>query len=213
MPQRLRTFSPRSNNALDIESIISAPLVAAATANSMMLKEQTKFLIDFCFSKNGNTYDPVMIEMSMTRSFIDPDDQTGNGMKRVQTTFQLPLITIIPINSLAVDQVSFEFDMEVTSQTTEQANSSQVISEHFGSPGETTKLKGRISNNSSTNQQRKKSKTEQSKMQNTSRLKVNINAGPLPLPVGITTMLDFYTKAVHPSTSNKSNPQTTDDTK
>ena len=51
---RTQKFSPKFESALSIGAMISAPLVAAAKANSMMLKEQTKFIMDFCFEKKSS---------------------------------------------------------------------------------------------------------------------------------------------------------------
>ena len=190
-----RPFNPGGNRGLNIESILTAPLVAASTANSMMLKEQTQFLMDFCFSKNGDVYDPVMIEMSLTNSVIEPGQTRNDDAKitRIQTTFHLPLITIIPINSLAVDNVSIEFDMEITSQYETNADESNNLSKSQGDTSSKVQLMGKVSYDS------KESNSSQSKYQNSSRLKVNINAGQLPLPVGLTSLLDLYMKSVMPA--------------
>ena len=57
-------FKPNFGSELNIESIISAPLVAASKANVVMVTGQTRFLLDYCFKKNdNNTYEPIMIEM------------------------------------------------------------------------------------------------------------------------------------------------------
>lgn len=203
--KRNRSFNPKKQDSgLDIGSVIGAPLLASAKANSMMLQEQAKFLMDFCFTlKEDGSYDPVLIEMSLTRAFYEPGDNskdTGH-INRVQTTFQLPLLTIIPINSLAVDNVTVDFEMEITSQTIEDAENSDVNSSSFGSVGERTKLKGKISYDS--NEQKNESFKAQKKTQNNSKLSVHVNASPLPLPVGLTTLLDMYVKSISPLPKEK----------
>ena len=197
---RSRIFNPKKQDSgLDIEEIIAAPLLASAKANSMMLSEQTKFLMDFCFTlKDDGSYDPVLIEMSLTKAFYESGDENKESgyMRHVQTTFQLPLLTIIPINSLAVDNVSVDFEMEITSQVTKDAEKSSVNNPNFGTPGETTQLRGKISYDSK--EQNSSSYKGQKKTQNNSKLTVHVNASPLPLPVGVTALLEMYIKSIHP---------------
>lgn len=196
-----QAFQPKEVEGLNIESIIGAPLVAAAKANSMMLAEQTRFLLEFCFNKkDDDTYDPIMVQMTLTRSVMDNDKDPDDPeyLQRVQVVFNLPIITMIPISSLAVDKVTVEFDMEVTSQSTEESNSSQLFQKHFGSSSETAQLKGKISYDAKENQNQKQS--SQYKSQNSSKLNVNVDVAQLPLPIGVNTMLDLYVKSIQPIT-------------
>jgi len=190
------------DRGMNIDQVISAPLVAASTANAMMLKDQARFLMEFCFNAvekkdaDGNvigvTHSPIMINMVMTRSVIDPtkDPNDPDSIKRIEMTFSVPVLTLIPINSLAVDEVRIDFDMEITSQTTSANDSSRTSAMNDGS--DTTQLKGKISYDSRENG----SKT--ARRQNSSKLKVHVHAGNLPLPVGVTAMLDMYVKSINP---------------
>lgn len=179
---------------LNIESIISAPLVAASKANIVMVTGQTRFLLEYCFSKKekSGTYEPVMIQMSMSRSEIDPDKKPNEKdyIKRVEMKFSLPLLTLIPINSLVIDKVTVDFDMEITSVTSYKPIGQIGVK---SSPlDRQAQLNGRISHDLG------QSKDGQNKSQMRSRLKVNINASPLPLPVGVLTIIDLYAKAINP---------------
>lgn len=189
----LKTFRPSFSKELNIESIISAPLVAASKANVVMVTGQTKFLLEYCFTKNkeSNTYEPKMIEMSMTRAEIVPAVKQGEPdiIKEHKLTFNLPLLTLISLNSLAIDKVTVNFDLEITSVTSY---------EQLGGDGKPlhkqAQLNGRISYDP--NQQSNDKGQNKSSMR--SQLKVNINAGPLPLPVGVLTIIDLYTKSIQP---------------
>lgn len=200
---KTQPFSPRADTNLDIEEMIGAPLVAAARANSMMLKEQTQFLMDFCFSKNGDLYDPVMIQMSITRGVLQPpEDPDGEPeIRQISTTFHLPLITMIPINSLAVETITVEFDLELTTQVEKQVEAESSLG---ATPASQTKtqLRGKLSYQSKERMTR--SDKDQYRSENTSKLNVNVKAGPLPLPVGVQAILDLYTKAYHPVPNGKS---------
>lgn len=171
-------FKPNSNQGLDIAALLSAPLVAATKANNMMLVAQKEFLLNTCFEKKKDGdekyYDTRMVEMKFTRG----DDAL---------VFKLPLITLLPMNSLAVDQVTVDFEMEITTQSSDNNN---------------TRLIGKVSGSEENSSHIRKSHAA-------SKLKANINASPLPLPLGVTTLIDMYVKSISPTTEkvpNNDNP-------
>jgi hypothetical protein len=186
---------PQENAEVNIESMISAPLIAASKANADMVLGQAQFILRNCFNKNADgSYDPIMIKMSLTKSFIDTNkDESDPDYFTVQKLdFSLPILCIIPINSLVVDKVTVDFDMEITSASTweSKAEDGRVLKKPV-------QLSGKITSGSSDNGK------SQYKSQSSSRLKVNINAGPLPLPVGILAILDLYTKTMQPLPTQK----------
>ena len=201
----LKSFKPETTHGMDIEHIIGAPLVAASTANSMMLREQTKFIMDFCFSKEGDIYHPVMIPLSISRAVIEKDENNNNEprIKTVTTKFNLPLLTIVPISSLAVESVKVDFEMEITSEITKDAAESSVLDKNQSTK---PKLLGRISTDSKDHSQSSSSIKSSSK--SSSKLKVNINAEQLPLPVGLTTILELFTKSIQPLESDSNREKT-----
>lgn len=200
MPQlKTEPFKPAADSNLDIEEIIGAPLVAAARANSMMLREQTKFLMDFCFNKreNEDIYDPVIIQMSITRGVLVPGEGSGDSAKvqQISTTFNLPLITMIPINSLAVETITIEFDMELTTHIEKKSDAQSPIGGSRATESK-TQLRGKLSYPSKERMTR--SDKDQYRSESSSKLSVNVKAGPLPLPVGVQMILELYTKAFSP---------------
>ncbi|MEL6535791.1 MAG: DUF2589 domain-containing protein [Bacteroidota bacterium] len=180
-----KEFSP-SFESLSMDNIVSAPLIASARANTQMAREQVKFMMDFCFSQHkdedGNLhYQPVMIQMSITRSSIVEEDGESR-LERTRAVFEVPLLTLIPMNSLAVDEVKIDFEMEVTA--TEQGESTT----EEGPPKMIGKVGSKGTNQSSEAYQRKM----------TSNLSIQLRASPLPLPVGVTAVLDLFTKNLNP---------------
>jgi hypothetical protein len=189
-------FKPNFEKELNIESVISAPLVAASKANAEMVSGQTRFLLEYCFKKDtaSGTYEPVMIEMLMTRGIIDPEKDTNDPdyIKKVQLTFGIPLLCLIPINNLVIDKVTVDFDMEITSVTSyDSAN---------GIIDKQVQLNGKISYDPN----QRSGDSNKNKSQMASKLKVSINAGPLPLPIGVLTILDMYTKSIQPTSKDNS---------
>ena len=113
------TFKPQFGAELNIESIIGAPLVAASKANVMMLTGQAQFLLDYCFTKEegSNLRQPLMIEMVLSQPVVDHTKQpTDPGYISInKMAFQVPLLCLLPLNSLAIDKINVDFDLEITS--------------------------------------------------------------------------------------------------
>lgn len=179
---------------LNIESLIEAPLIAAVKANSLMQREQVRFLLDTCFSAYDvndvcdKALSPVMVKMLLTSSNIDysKNQEEDLPVSINKMEFQVPLISLIPINSLAVNSVDIDFKMEVTSmnQTESCNNESAAI------------LKGKIANSHQSKEYISDEKQE------TRSLNVKICANSLPLPKGVIELIDMYTKSIQPVQSS-----------
>ena len=188
--------------APNIADLIGAPLTAAASANSKMLKLQTAYLFETCFvKKDDDSFEPVMIEMSIFRSSVDSSDRENPTLKNYSAKFKVPLLTLIPINSLAVDSVDINFSLEIVSQ--KEVSSDQTIEGETNltntkkSEQKKTELSGRVSYDS------KDIKKEKS--HNSSKLDVKMQAKSLPLPLGITTLIDLYVKTINAKSTSEDN--------
>ena len=158
-----------------LEALISAPLTAISKANAMMLSGQAQFILDFCFRNNGDSYSPVLIKMEYTK----------DGEK---SYFHLPLLTILPLNNLAVYKVYVNFCVEVTSTTT-HVPSNPVR----GNPAKSKVLRKK------TRLGAKLAPKENGKYKdNPSKngISVAIEAKQIPLARGITTLIDVYSKNI-----------------
>jgi hypothetical protein len=190
-------------SGLPIKTLISAPLLAGAEANSKMAITQTQFLLSTCFNVTGEgasaNYDPIMINMTLTRSVIKPDGSAGEPVK---TRFDLPLMTIMPLNSLAVDDVNVKFEMEVKStfsndkesSTESEAAASGSFSAKVGFGCFSAEVSGSVSS-SSKSASSEKSHYEKS---NSARYEINAHAGQLPLPEGVTTIIQAFSQCIAP---------------
>lgn len=193
---------------LPMDSLIGAPLNAAADANAAMAITQTKFILDTCFSKTGTApdieYKPIMIKMSLTRGVITPGAAPGDdpSIDLVTTTFDLPFITIIPINSLGVDLVDITFEMEVKSsfaeeqsETTETAiNASAEWEVKVGWGPVSASIKG----SASYDQKDSSTHSTHYEKSNSAKYTVNVQAHQLPVPKGVNTIIEAYTLAIQP---------------
>lgn len=195
-------------SGLPMGALIGGPLEAAAKANQQMAMTQLQFMMVTCFnprSDNSSSYDPIMIEMTLERSVIEPAAEGSNAEPTVttsKTAFRLPLLTIIPLNSLAVDNVQVDFEMEVkssfASNNSTDNKSSTAEKGSFTAGGNIgpfhVEVHGSVSHNSSSES---KSDTHYTQS-NSAKYSVSVHAGQLPLPQGVKTIIDAYAKNVSP---------------
>lgn len=200
---------------LPMDSLIGAPLMAAAKANNMMAVTQTRFMLETCFAfKKGDdntpdSYAPIMIKMTITQSLLVPGDPDGNDDEKkpkiepITTDIDLPLLTIIPLNSLAVDEVNIQFDMEVKSSFSE-ATSEKHEEKFAGSGSFSAKLNYGIFSVSVTGSVSYDSATSSSRdthyeKSNSAQYSVKVHAGQIPLPQGVTTIINAFTNSITPT--------------
>ncbi len=66
--------------------LVSAPLIAASKANEAILKQQTQFILDTCFTLEEDIQTPVMVKLRLSKTGIDftksNDELLVSGQKR-----------------------------------------------------------------------------------------------------------------------------------
>lgn len=200
-----------TGRGLEIKELIGAPLIAASEANGMMLSQQAKYILDTCFEedKDSDNLKPIVIPLSLKRSSLDQEESNSTPqVKTTELTFELPLITLIPINTIGVNSVNVDFEMEIVNQQSEDAsnlNSKKADKSGSGVGKAKTKLYGKISYDSQ--EQQSSSSRTQTRSMNRQKLKVNVQAKEVPLPLGMRTMLELYTKSIGPTTNQTTNDQ------
>jgi len=202
---------------MEIDTIISAPLVAASNAHTQLC-QTTRDFIDSCMiiDTNEETRTPQVIEFQYERyttsqeyQFEDDDGNvihtgtesslddnnidsntwtskvaTGNTIAEVLSgiTLRVPLICILTIPSLGIDNVSVEMTVEVnevTETTSQPSNTLQRTPSIF---------KGQLS---STNKSSRKTN-------NSSSFTVSIQAKQQPPPEGLSRLLDMLNDQIAP---------------
>jgi hypothetical protein len=187
-------YTRDQDSELNIESIISAPLIALSKANTVMLNGQTHAILDQYFVaikkeeggeqnkvESQTIYQPKMINMTITKQV-----EINGEMVNHEMIFQIPLLSIAPINSIAIDKMKVSFNLEITS-TTSYINGANGIIERKA------QLNGKISN-----EKHESSAEKKYAKSNQKALKIDIQAHALPLPLGILNILDLYNKNIQP---------------
>lgn len=185
-------------SGLPMDALIGAPLIAATEANSKMSQSQMEFLLNTCFENQGNDDDPlkpIMIKMVLTRGVVN--QKTGNTSS-FDTSFTVPLMTFISINTLGVDNVTIHFDMEVKSsfdQTTQKSSKGSF-------KGSASAKIGFFHFNASVSYDSSKSENTHYQKSNSAKYSVDVHAAQLPIPKGVQTVLEAFTKTIDPLVVN-----------
>ena len=202
---------------LPMGDLIGGPLKAAAEANAMMAVTQTKFLLDTCFVKKEvdpatdpvtYTYEAIMVTMILKRGVIVPLDpniplsEQKATIDIVTTTFELPLLTLIPLNSLAVDNVDIKFDMEVKSSFSD-ASSSEVVEKVAAATSFEAKVgfgifSATVTGSASYDSSSTQTRSTHYEKSNSAQYSVAVHAGQLPLPEGVAIIINAFSNAIAP---------------
>lgn len=183
-------FNPKFSKALNIDSIISAPLVAASKGNATMLKGQIKFLLDFCFNRiEGDLYEPVMIKMNLKRMVPSEEDKTV--FEEIWIVFEVPLLVLIPITTLAVTSLSVDFNIDIINHSERMIEEEEEV---VGGPKRKTRLLGKVSQDHVSTSNLKIQESKEKKF----GLNVSLEAESIDLPVGVTSLIELYSKSIFP---------------
>ncbi|MBQ4836914.1 MULTISPECIES: DUF2589 domain-containing protein [Pseudoalteromonas] len=212
-------------SGLPMKALIGAPLKAATDANAMIANAQTQFILTTCFEKSndsGNQLVPKMVNFTLSRSVIEKDGSIST--QPIKMDISIPLMTLIPINSLAIEKLKVSFNMEVKSsreiKKKEDREQKDVPSKSRrttmqGRRQRSTHGKKQNSEPSSKPQQAHDFETElhgslaksaQGEQQSSAAhasYEVTLEAGQLPLPNGITTILEIFSKNMMPLPSKQ----------
>lgn len=196
---------------LPIKALIGAPLMAAAEANGQMALEQVNFMLNSCFKGSAGTggtngkdvaaagYEPIMITLKLTQNVIDTKTMQN---KPITSTIEVPLLALIPLNSLAVDNVNVNFNMEVKSSSSEDKNSSDETdskaSGTFSGGANYGIFSVHVSGSISASSIHKSSDDKHYEKSQTATYDISVHAGQLPLPPGVTTIIQAYANNISP---------------
>lgn len=166
-------------------------------------------------------YDPIMINLSLSRPSLDENgnqllideyDSKTKEMKKVaapsaEFSIKVPLLSVIPINSLGVQSAEINFEMEVKSSSEEKTSESTTKKTAGEGSFEASMgwgpFKVSVKGSASYSSEDAKSRDTHYQKSNNAKYTVNVKAGQLPLPTGVTTILDIYAKNIFPVSSVK----------
>ena len=156
---------------LPIEPLISAPLVAAAEGQKTLAATTAQFISEVGMDKDGNT-------KSVAFKYEDGSESVA---------LDVPLLSIINIPSLCVDEIGINFDMEVSTQTASKSSTdtSATASASVGWGCWSAKFEGKVSHHS-----------ENSRKSDTSAKYTVSVKGKQEKPEGLMKVLDMLNNSI-----------------
>lgn len=188
-------------SGLPMDSLIGGPLQAVASAQQGLAMTQTQFILNTGFNqtkdKDGNiTYTPITASIAMGQSqpVIAADGSVTTADSQLNVDF--PIITMVPIPSLAVTSVDIAFDMEVKSSYTHETDceSSSKTQEQGSFDAKagwgcfSVEVKGSVSHDSSQSNSDKQTYQKS----NDAKYHVEVKAEQQPIPEGIKMLLKMF---------------------
>lgn len=187
-------------SGLPMDSLIGGPLQAAASAQQGLAMTQTQYILNTGFNRvveNGQvSYKPITASIAMGQSqpVIGADGSVSVADSHLNVDF--PIITMIPIPSLAVTSVDITFDMEVKSsfshETDNETSSKTQEQASFDAKAGwgcfSVEVKGSVSHDSSQSNSDKQSYQKS----NDARYHVEVKAEQQPIPEGLKMLLKMF---------------------
>lgn len=179
---------------LDMASLIGGPLKAACDVQSMMASATAKFIQDVGTEVNESTKKRTLRTTSFSFARATTDEETGE-IKTENVSMNVPLLAIVKVPTLAIDNVDITFDMEVKSSTTSENKKDEEASAEvsggykFGGFRVDATIKGSVSCH--------ESNTRSS--DNSAKYHVQVHAKDYGMPEGLSRMLDILATACTPT--------------
>lgn len=171
-------------SGLDMKNLIGGPLTAAADASVLLAQSTADFINKVGFDSEKKTR---TVLFKYTQQTPDPDGNISNNEMAVD----VPLLAIVPIPNLQIDEVNILFDMEVkTSEKSEQSLDMGATLEASASIGPfKVSIKGSVSSHSSNTRS----------SDNSAKYHVDVRATNHGTPEGLARVLDMMAANVAPS--------------
>lgn len=190
-------------SGLDMGALIGGPLKAACDAQIMMAKATS----DFIQNVGMDAEDASGMKKLRTVDFSFQRPSTagdGNGIGMEKVNLSVPLLSIVKIPSLSVDDVNVTFDMEVKSSVCSESKRDSSASADvnsgfkFGSFSANVSIKGSVSAHQSNTR----------KSDNSAKYHVEVHAKDSGLPEGLAKVLDILSTASEPAKIEAMNKNT-----
>lgn len=181
-------------SGLDMANLIGGPLKAACDAHMMMAAATAKFIEDVGLEapdKDGRRKVRTT-SFSFTRAATD---EQGNGIGQEQVSMDVPLLSIVKVPTLGVDEVDVTFDMEVKSSTSSESSSdkSGELEANAGLKVGPFHMDVKIKGSISCHEKNTRSSD------NSAKYHVKVHAKDFGAPEGLSRMLDILATASTPT--------------
>lgn len=171
-------------SGLDMKNLIGAPLSAAADASVQLAHSTADFINTVGLDKNGKTRTAVF-------KFNQIGKNEDGSLENREMSVDVPLLAIVPIPNLQIDEVNILFDMEV--KQSEQSESSSDYGGSFSGTANFGIFKATISGSVSAHSSNTRSSD------NSAKYHVDVSATNHGTPEGLARVLDMMAANIAPA--------------
>lgn len=168
---------------LDMQQLIGAPLTAAADASIQLAHSTASFINEVGFDSNNKIR---TANFGFTKKTENIDGSHNNDEMNVD----VPLLAIVPIPNLQIDEVNVLFDMEV--KESEKSESSKDMGGTFSGTANFGIFKATVSGSVSSHESNTRSSD------NSAKYHVDVRASNHGTPEGLARVLDMMAACVAP---------------
>ncbi len=174
--------------ALPLEYLVAAPLIAAVKAQSVAA-DTTKAFIQGMIVDNK----PITVDFEI--------DQQANDGSTNSISVKAPLLAMVPVPHLRIESLTTHFHFEI-SQTFRNASETSkdvsltIASGKLASPWVSASLKGSAASKSS----------QESTTNRSGSLDITVQASEAPIPEGLARVLSLMTSAIQTPGKGQGNP-------
>lgn len=185
-------------SGLNMANLIGGPLKAACDAQTMMAAATVKFIEDIGLEqpdKDGNRKVRTT-SFSFTRAATD---EKGEKIGSEEVSMNVPLLSIVKVPTLAIDELDVTFDMEVKSSTSSESSSDKEgkLEANAGLKIGPFHMDVKISGSISCHEKNTRSSD------NSAKYHVQVHAKDFGMPEGLSRMLDVLATASAPTAIEK----------
>jgi hypothetical protein len=184
-------------SGLDMGALIGAPLSAACDAQTKLAMSTVDFIQKVGFYSDNGVSKTRVADFSFERTVMNGKDELGNDIyEKEEVKMSVPLLAIVNVPSLMIQNVDITFDMEVSSSessesgTDAEASTSIGASVGWGPFSASASISGKVSTYSNNAR----------KSDNSAKYHVEVHAAQGGTPEGLSRVLDIIAAAVAPST-------------
>lgn len=191
-------------SGLPMESLIGTPLKAACNAQVMLAQSTVDFIRSVGFEGDKTR----TADFSYTRHVVAGKDGLGNDIiKKEDVGLEVPVLAIVNVPSLMVDEVDITFDMEVKSA--ESSKETQDTKGEFSAKAKVGWGPFSVTANVSGSVASHKENTRSS--DNSAKYHVQVHASQAGTPEGLSRVLDIIQDSVAPKSIDGPNQELAND--
>ncbi len=171
-----------SSQVLELQQLIAAPLISTIEADAMSARKYLDFLMKFAFE----SFDPITGITGPLRLVTFSYMEQGADGTTHRREVSIPLLTLIPLPLLHIEEADFDFDIKIIDAITEKAEETfsyeNGTTEDSGTKNPGMKMRASLATRSSN----REGELQQSL---TANMKVRVRMRPSDMPAGLSNIL------------------------